>query len=1167
MVDDPLAPAQGYTLDSVPYRTCTNPFGIYRIYPFGRPTYSPDHLETIDMVTDSPTLRSFQPKSHEKITRPTTLFPNSSVETLMVWYHSMNTAAFSRDVLESLVTHVLRNPTFSSHDFDTVSMHSVFSALDNVDSDPMSYFAVQDHWISGSIKIPVPVPRHGSRTLDDVPEFTIDKVYHRNLMDVIRSAFAEPASEYFHTSPYESYWQPSPNSNAQRLYDEMYSGDRWIKEHRAVVQLATAQGCQLEPFVISLMAWSDETHLTQFGSAKLWPIYIYFGNLSKHTRGKPSTHSAHHVAYIPPLPDTFSDWYLKEMGTLPTEDTKRHVRRELVNAIWRLLLDSNFRAAYREGVPIKFWDDITRQGFPRFITYSGDYPEKVLHACIKYLTTCLCPQCLVPRSKAPELGTGNDRSYRELFKREDDVDTRETIDLARTKVYIEGRALTNKELNRDILGPKSLTPTRSAFSLQLGPAGLNVYSLFAPDLLHEFEIGVWKAVFFHLIRIIRSFGHEAQRKLQILNERFRSVPPFGRDTIRRIYTNPSDMKRLAARDYEDFLQIAIAVFQGLFGEPYDRLIELLLFELATWHALAKLRHLSDVLLTELDASTTRLGRMLREFADVTLKSFKTQDLPSEVERRARAKASKQKKSAVSSSEPMNDGEQFTTPGEPRISAKERHFNLLTYKVHSLGHYVKFIRECGTTDNWTTQHGEAEHRRPKRHYVRAAKGAQVYVQGIARQQRRERVMYQVATARKMAAKNGQPSLNGALFPRFVSETPPRSSPSDHHSMSKETTKHNRLELRSWLQENANDPAFENFLPKLQAHLRSRLLEIPYAGDEEGVPDDELMKVVIVGNTIYRHAILRVNHTTYDRRRDQESFNPRTQADIMLLAHDDTPTGHPYWYARIVGVFHLSALYMGGTYRQQQPHEFEVVWVRWFGPKSDPDTPQFGWKAKRLPRIGFVDPILDDSPPFGFLDPSEIIRGIHLIPDFTGNKSGNGLGPTSVRPMRDEDKDWNYYYIGWFSHRDLFMRFRGGGVGHTSTREAADFFLGDRDEVDVEFLDAFKEGREPNLEPLIHVATAEELQSKEERRGRKPADEYDSASDSGDSDGSEEGEESSGAWDIEDGEAQDGGDDEEHQEEGGNAEDGDDDYWLDEEWDGENFENIDVEGFAPLGFDEL
>lgn len=37
--------------------------------------------------------------------------------------------------------------------------------------------------------------------------------------------------------------------------------------------------------------------------------------------------------------------------------------------------------------------------------------------------------------------------------------------------------------------------------------------------------------------------------------RYRRVPTFGRGTIRRFHNNASAMKRLAARDFEDLLQV------------------------------------------------------------------------------------------------------------------------------------------------------------------------------------------------------------------------------------------------------------------------------------------------------------------------------------------------------------------------------------------------------------------------------------------------------------------------------------------------------------------------------------------------------------------------------------------------------------------------------------
>ena len=47
-----------------------------------------------------------------------------------------------------------------------------------------------------------------------------------------------------------------------------------------------------------------------------------------------------------------------------------------MQAIWSLLLDSDFMHAYQNGIIIQFADGILRRVFPRIFTYSADYPEK-----------------------------------------------------------------------------------------------------------------------------------------------------------------------------------------------------------------------------------------------------------------------------------------------------------------------------------------------------------------------------------------------------------------------------------------------------------------------------------------------------------------------------------------------------------------------------------------------------------------------------------------------------------------------------------------------------------------------------------------------------------------------------------------------------------------------
>lgn len=57
---------------------------------------------------------------------------------------------------------------------------------------------------------------------------------------------------------------------------------------------------------------------------------------------------------------------------------------------------------------------------------------------------------------------------------------------------------------------------QNAFSDRLAKFSFDFFRMFAPDLLHEFELGVWKAVFKHLIRILYAQGGDA---IQRLNDR------------------------------------------------------------------------------------------------------------------------------------------------------------------------------------------------------------------------------------------------------------------------------------------------------------------------------------------------------------------------------------------------------------------------------------------------------------------------------------------------------------------------------------------------------------------------------------------------------------------------------------------------------------------------
>lgn len=100
------------------------------------------------------------------------------------------------------------------------------------------------------------------------------------------------------------------------------------------------------------------------------------------------------------------------------------------------------------------------------------------------------------------------------------------------------------------------THVQNAFSAALHPLSVNFFQFFVPDILHEFDLGVWKAFFTHLVRILGS-SSTYRDGLAEVDKRYRDVNPFGSDAIRKFHSNASEMKKLAARDFEDLLLVSL----------------------------------------------------------------------------------------------------------------------------------------------------------------------------------------------------------------------------------------------------------------------------------------------------------------------------------------------------------------------------------------------------------------------------------------------------------------------------------------------------------------------------------------------------------------------------------------------------------------------------------
>ena len=204
------------------------------------------------------------------------------------------------------------------------------------------------------------------------------------------------------------------------------------------------------------------------------------------------------------------------------------------------------------------------------------------------------------------------------------------------------------------------------------------------------------------------------------------------------------------------------------------------------------------------------------------------------------------------------------------------------------------------------------------------------------------------------------------------------------------------------------SLQGFISKLKDHLLGRIRGLDFDGDTNQLfSDDEKNSIRIRNNTIYRLSTLRVNYTTYDMHRDFDTVNPRTHPFIMVPSPETEMDAHPFWYAAVLGVYHADVQHVGDESQDFRFKRMEFLWVRWLGMVPGHSS---GKRRAKLPKIGFVPN--SDEFAFGFLDPSHVIRGAHLIPSFVDGRTQDLLttvGPSLGRLGTEED-DWANYHVG-------------------------------------------------------------------------------------------------------------------------------------------------------------
>lgn len=276
-------------------------FGLWRRY-WHKPTYDPDAFSTLKDLEDGPpkplTTLAFLPSIKQTLSAASETF---SLDRFNDWVMGRPVTEKTDAEVRYLVHDIILDDRFvqsisALQGYDPIKERNrIDQALTSNDS---PFVAGTFKTTSVDIQVPSGSPSVPPKTIP------VPGLHYRKITDIIKEAFSDQLALHYHYTPFELRAESSSDvghcEEGTRVYSEVYNSDAFIKEHDHLQRHGkTESPCTLEKVIAALMVWSDSTHLAQFGTASLWPIYLLFGNLSKYLRAKQDSGAIHHVAYIP----------------------------------------------------------------------------------------------------------------------------------------------------------------------------------------------------------------------------------------------------------------------------------------------------------------------------------------------------------------------------------------------------------------------------------------------------------------------------------------------------------------------------------------------------------------------------------------------------------------------------------------------------------------------------------------------------------------------------------------------------------------------------------------------------------------------------------------------------------------------------------------------------
>ncbi|QRW23996.1 Maltodextrin phosphorylase [Rhizoctonia solani] len=419
--------------------------------------------------------------------------------------------------------------------------------------------------------------------------------------------------------------------------------------------------------------------------------------------------------------------------------------------------------------------------------------------------------------------------------------------------------------------------------------------------------------------------------------RFQSVPTFGL-TIQMFSYDVASMGQLAARNFEDILQCCLPVFEGLLPAQCNAQVQRLVFIFAQWHGLAKLCCHTTETLGIMKKLTAKLGSELCSFAELT----NTMNVSETLDKYARQKKQQAAAQALRSTQTTGLKAQSKAIAHPQMPDGRRKclFNINTYKVHAIGHYVHTITEFGTTDSYSTQICELQHCFVKNQFERTNK---------------KDVVQQMTQIGDVAS----------------------------------------------------------VLKRMDLELEQRQVQLQSQDNkcETAQLDTKALQLLLNGQP----------YTIGLTKRSEDMI-----ASIIRWVHGQQHDDAMKFFIPQLKRFFLACFL--GSRNHPKFNEQEIAEIRFH---QDHTARQGGWDAYWLDHISYkpccTDQDILDS--FDFVHPSNIIRAIHLIPDFQSGPSNKLLNFAKLIAHDSEEHwDWKHYYVNRFVDRDILMRYLGGGIGH-------------------------------------------------------------------------------------------------------------------------------------------